>query len=223
MASVQLIGSPAPIPVGKIVCIGQNYAKHAKEMNFDLPKVPVFFLKPPSAIIAGGGHIVMPEISDDVHHEVELTVLIGKGGKSISQESAHEHIAGYGVGLDMTMRDIQAEAKKNGLPWTLAKGFDTSAPLSEFVPAARIDTTGSFLFELKINGEIRQSGSSADMIFAVPHLISYLSRFVTLEAGDVLYTGTPEGVSRVRHGDRLEAVLRSSGGAILTSLSVSVA
>ncbi len=218
--SVTLQGSKESITVGKIICIGQNYAEHAKEMNFEVPKSPVFFLKPSTAIIHSGDSIVLPSLSNDVHHEVELTVLIGEGGARIPRGSALEHVAGYGVGLDMTMRDVQLEAKKKGLPWTLAKGFDTSAPLSEFVPAAKTGNPANLSIQLKINGAVRQSSKTNNLVFPVEVLIEYISGFVTLERGDVIYTGTPEGVSRVNHGDRLEAGLFGEDGNSLISLLV---
>ena len=222
MKSVTLRGSGESIPVNKIICLGQNYAEHAKEMKFDVPASPVFFLKPPSAIIHPGEQIILPSISNDVQHEVEMTVLIGERGKDIRRYSALNHVAGYGVGLDMTMRDVQSEAKKKGLPWSLAKGFDTSAPLSEFIPAALVGDPMSFSIQLKINGKVRQSSSTSKLIFPVDTVIAYISQFMTLERGDVIYTGTPEGVSRVDHGDTLEAVLQHADGHVLTSLSVSV-
>jgi 5-carboxymethyl-2-hydroxymuconate isomerase len=223
MKQISILGTETLPPIGKIICIGQNYAKHAKEMNFDVPKTPVFFLKPSSAVIFNHEQIVLPTISNDVQHEVELTVLIGTGGKNISRETALQHVAGYGAGLDMTMRDVQLEAKKKGLPWTLAKGFDTSAPLSEFVPARRIGDPAALELELTIDGTVRQSGSTADMVFPVASLIAYISQYVTLDAGDIIFTGMPEGVSQVQHGNRLEAKLKSAGGALLTSVSVDVA
>jgi 2-keto-4-pentenoate hydratase/2-oxohepta-3-ene-1,7-dioic acid hydratase in catechol pathway len=222
MKSVTLRGSSEPIRVQKIICLGQNYAEHAKEMKFDVPISPVFFLKPPSAIIHQGEQIIIPTISNDIHHEVELTVLIGERGKNIPRESALQYVAGYGVGLDMTMRDVQLEAKKKGLPWSLAKGFDTSAPLSEFIPAALVGDPMSLSIQLKINGTVRQSSSTSKLIFSVATVIAYISQFMTLERGDVIYTGTPEGVSRVDHGDTLEAFLQDADGHILTSLSLSV-
>lgn len=222
MSYVKLRKHKEPIRVGKIICIGQNYAEHAKEMKFDVPTTPVFFLKSPSAVIHDNEKIVIPSISNEVHHEVELTVLIGEGGKNIPQEKALNHVAGYGVGLDMTMRDVQLEAKKKGLPWTLAKGFDTSAPLSEFIPAGSAGNPNTFNIELRIKGKVRQSSKTDKLIFPVDVLIAYISQFITLERGDVIYTGTPEGVSRVEHGDKLEAVLQSTQGQILTSLTVSV-
>ena len=137
-ATVHLIGTSEPLEVRKIFCIGRNYAEHAKEMNADIPEAPVFFLKPSTAIIRDGGSIHRPPISNELHHEVEMTVLIGRGGKNILRGNALNHVAGYGIGLDMTLRDVQSDAKKKGLPWTLAKGFDTSAPVSDFVPAGEI-------------------------------------------------------------------------------------
>jgi acylpyruvate hydrolase len=222
MKSVTLHGFGEPIPVQKIICLGQNYAEHAKELKFDVPVSPVFFLKPPSAIIRQGEQIIIPAISHDIHHEVELTVLIGKKGKNIPRESALQYVAGYGVGLDITMRDVQLEAKKKGLPWSLSKGFDTAAPLSEFIPAALISDPMSLSIQLKINGKMRQSSSTSKMIFAVDTIIAYISQFMTFERGDVIYTGTPEGVSRIDHGDELEAILQHADGHVLASLSMSV-
>jgi 2-keto-4-pentenoate hydratase/2-oxohepta-3-ene-1,7-dioic acid hydratase in catechol pathway len=222
MKSVTLRGSSKPIIVNKIICLGQNYAEHAKEMKFDVPTSPVFFFKPTSAIIHDGGQIVLPEISNDVHHEVEMTVLIGEQGNNIHRSSALKHVAGYGIGLDMTMRDIQNEAKKKGLPWSLAKGFDTSAPVSDFIPAEIVGDPGSLNVQLHINGKIRQSSSTSKFVFPVDKVIAYISQFITFEPGDIIFTGTPEGVSRVDHGDKLEASLQRTDGKTLTSLSVSV-
>jgi 5-carboxymethyl-2-hydroxymuconate isomerase len=222
MKSVTIRGSSESILVQKIICLGQNYAEHAKELKFDVPASPVFFLKPPSAIIHQGEQIIIPAISNDVHHEVELTVLIGKSGKKIPRESALQYVAGYGVGLDMTMRDVQLEAKKKGFPWSLAKGFDTAAPLSEFIQAALVGDPISLSIQLKINGKIRQSSITGKMIFPVETIIAYISQFMTLERGDVIYTGTPEGVSRIDHGDTLEAILQHADGHVLTTLSVRV-
>jgi acylpyruvate hydrolase len=222
MRTLILQGSPEPIPVGKILCIGQNYPAHAKEMQSSPPKEPVFFLKPSSALLASGGVIEIPSISNDVHHEVEMTVLIGRGGKAIPLADALSHVAGYGIGLDMTLRDVQAEAKKAGRPWTLAKGFDTSAPVSEFIPASRVADPHALQVRLAVNGAVRQSSSTSVVTFRVDALIAHLSRFITLERGDVIYTGTPEGVAQVKPGDRLEAALLSDAGAPLVSLAVSV-
>ncbi|MCU0453130.1 MAG: fumarylacetoacetate hydrolase family protein [Bacteroidetes bacterium] len=209
------------IAVPKILCIGRNYAEHAKEMKAEIPSAPVFFLKPSTALVADGGVVRIPSISNDMHHEVELTVLVGTGGSHIPESEARKHIAGFGVGLDMTLRDVQAEAKKKGLPWALAKGFDTSAPVSSFVAADRVPKVASLSLELLVNGQVRQRGSLADLIFPVEQLIAYLSRFVTLEAGDIIYTGTPEGVARVIPGETMEAKLLG-GTSTLTRVTVSV-
>jgi 5-carboxymethyl-2-hydroxymuconate isomerase len=222
MKSVILRGTDKLYTVGKIICLGQNYSEHAKEMKFEVPTSPVFFFKPPSAIIYDGGQIIIFEISNEVHHEVEMTVLIGEGGNNIHRSAALKHVAGYGIGLDMTMRDIQNEAKKKGLPWALAKGFDTSAPVSEFVPAETVGDPGSLNIQLFINGKLRQSSNTSKFVFPVDKVISYVSQFVTFEPGDIIFTGTPEGVSRVEHGDKLEASLLDANKNILTSLSVSV-
>jgi 5-carboxymethyl-2-hydroxymuconate isomerase len=222
MKSVILRGTDKLYTVGKIICLGQNYAEHAKEMKFEVPTSPVFFFKPPSAIIYDGGQIIIFEISNEVHHEVEMTVLIGEGGNNIHRSAALKHVAGYGIGLDMTMRDIQNEAKKKGLPWALAKGFDTSAPVSEFVPAETVGDPGSLNIQLLINGKLRQSSNTSKFVFPVDKVISYISQFITFEPGDIIFTGTPEGVSRVEHGDKLEASLLDANKNILTSLSVSV-
>ena len=151
-----------------------------------------------------------------------MTVLIGEGGRNIPLYSASKHVAGYGVGLDMTMRDMQLEAKKLGLPWSLAKGFDTSAPVSEFIPAEIVGDPSSLNVQLHINGKIRQSSNTSKFVFPVDKVIAYISQFITFEPGDIIFTGTPEGVSRVEHGDKLEASLLRIDGKTLTSLSVSV-
>ncbi len=214
MASVTLQGSKNPISVSKIICVGRNYAEHAKEMKAELPSEPMLFLKPPSAIIGNGGAVILPPISRELHHEVEMTVLLGKGGRDIPKESALGHVAGYGVGLDMTLRDVQNEAKKKGLPWSLAKGFDTSAPLSEFVPVSSVRDPHRLSVQLSVNGALRQKGITSDFIFRLEHLISYISQFFTLSPGDVLFTGTPEGVSQTVPGDTLEATLSDENNPI---------
>ncbi len=222
MATVTLQGSAAPITIPKIICVGRNYAEHAKEMKAEIPASPVLFLKPPSAVVHNHGHVTIPSISRDLHHEVEMTVLIGTGGKSISREKAMEHIAGYGVGLDMTLRDVQSEAKKKGLPWTVAKGFDTSAPLSEFVPSASVSDPHRLQVELSVNGTVRQKGSTSDFIFTLDQLISTISHIFTLEPGDVIFTGTPEGVAQTVGGDTLLARLLDPSGKPLASVMAHV-
>jgi len=220
--TVSIQGFAEKIHVGKIVCVGRNYAEHAKEMKSDIPESPVIFLKPPTAIIANGGRVLIPPISKDVHHEVEMTVLIGEGGKNIPRDRAFKHVAGYGIGLDMTLRDVQTEAKKKSLPWTLSKGFDTSAPLSEFVPASKISDPHNLDVALSVNGSVRQRSNTRHFIFKVDRLIEFISQVISLERGDVLYTGTPEGVAQVVSGDKLEARLTNPEGNVLAVLSVSV-
>lgn len=190
---------------GKLLCIGRNYAAHAAEMQSAVPEQPMVFLKPATALIGDGDTILLPRQSQDVHHEVELVALIGKGGRDIAEEDALGHVAGYAVGLDMTARDIQAEAKKKGHPWSVAKGFDTFAPLGAFARASAIADPQALTISLQVNGEVRQEGRTMDMMFSVAHLMAYCSSIFTLEPGDLLYTGTPEGVGPVREGDQLEA------------------
>lgn len=190
---------------GKIVCIGRNYAKHAAEMQSDVPEEPMIFLKPSTALVGHGGKVLIPRKSHDVHHEIELVVVIGRGGKNIPAEKALDHVDGYAVGLDMTARDIQDVAKKKGHPWAVAKGFDTFAPLGELVPAREVNNPQGLDIVLEINGEVRQAGNTEDMIFPVAHLVAYCSQVFTLMPGDLIYTGTPDGVGPVKDGDVLEA------------------
>lgn len=217
MSTVSFQNGGPNLRVGKILCVGRNYAEHAKEMKAAVPETPVIFLKPPSALIHSGDTVVIPEFSHDVHHEIEMVVVIGKAGKRIAQSRALDHVAGYAVGLDMTLRDVQSDAKKKGLPWTVAKGFDTSAPVSDIVEKSAIADPHSLQLTLKVNGTVRQQGNTAAMIFPVDALISYISSIFTLEEGDLIFTGTPEGVGSVSSGDMLEATLGS-----LVSLGVRV-
>ena len=211
MKSVTLLPSRNQYVVGKILCLGQNYAKHAKEMGSAAPSTPIIFLKPSTAIIENGDAIVLPTISDDVHHEVELTVLIGKQGKDISQSKAFDHVAGYGIGLDMTMRDRQKEAKAAGNPWSIAKGFDTSAPLSPFISKDQVNNPDNLEITLSVNGKERQHSNTSNMIYKIDYIIAFLSSIFTLEEGDVIYTGTPEGVGKVVAGDVIEAEIPGVG------------
>ncbi len=199
-------GGPT-LRVGKILCIGRNYPDHAREMKADVPTEPVVFIKPATAIVQSGGTVEIPPFSHDVHHEVELVVVIGKSGKQIPRSSALDHVAGYAVGLDMTLRDVQAEAKKKGLPWSVAKGFDTSAPVSDAVGKEIVPDPRTLSVSLSVNGTERQRGAIRDMVFPVEVLIEYLSGIFTLEEGDLIYTGTPEGVGPVAPGDLLKANL----------------
>jgi acylpyruvate hydrolase len=211
MHSIHMKGVHQPILVGKILCLGQNYAAHAREMKSDVPSKPIVFLKPSSAIIGNGESVIAPACSHEVHHEVELVVLIGKNGKNIQRESAFDYVDGYAVGLDMTLRDIQREARNAGQPWTVAKGFDTSAPLSEFIPRTSVPDPYSLAIRLSVNGIERQHANTGDMIFRIDEIISFLSSVFTLERGDLIYTGTPEGVGTVIRGDIIRAEIESIG------------
>ena len=192
---------------GKLLCIGRNYAAHVREMGdvADLPAEPVVFLKPSTALVGTGGTVVLPRQSQDVHHEVELVAVIGRGGRHIAEADALGHVAAYALGLDLTARDLQARAKAEKGPWSVAKGFDTFAPLGPLTPADKVADPQALTLVLRVNGEVRQQGTTDHMIFPVARLVSYLSSVFTLEPGDLLYTGTPEGVGPVRAGDRLEA------------------
>ncbi len=195
------------LPVGTMYGIGQNYAKHAKEMGGRVPKEPVVFIKPPAAYVADGGAVRLPDFSGNVHHEVELVVVIGKDCANIDKASASEYIAGFAVGIDVTLRDLQAKAKADGKPWAVAKGFATSAPISKVVPINEIADYSDLMLSLSVNGDIRQSASAGEMTRSVDMLIAYLSNVFTLRAGDCVFTGTPEGVGQIRKGDKIRAEL----------------
>ena len=207
MARPQIPGLSPSLPVNTIFCIGRNYAKHARELDNEVPGEPIVFLKPVSSIIFDGDTIILPSRSSDVHHEVELVTAIGKQGKNIPVDRALEHVAGYGLGIDVTARDIQQDAKKNGHPWSVAKGFDTFAPISRFLAPGDLGDPQNLELSLKVNDSLRQWGNTTDMIFPVNKLISFLSKIFTLSPGDLIFTGTPEGVSSIRDGDHIEAEL----------------
>lgn len=211
MKTIRFVDGESELPVGKILCLGRNYAEHAREMKAEIPSTPVVFIKPSTALLEPGGMIRIPTVSRDVHHEVEMVVVIGTSGRDIERDAAMEHVAGYAVGLDMTLRDVQAAAKKNGLPWSVAKGFDTSAPVSAAVRRVAVADPHALALSLRVNGTIRQSSNTRHMIFKIPDIIAYLSTIFTLEAGDLIYTGTPEGVGPVAAGDTLRAELESVG------------
>lgn len=191
-------------PVGNIFCIGRNYHEHIRELRNTRPTEPVVFLKPTSSLLHSGGLILLPPESQDVHHECEWVVYIGHDTNHIAVDTALDYVAGYGIGLDLTARDIQSILKTQGLPWTAAKGFRTSACVSEFVTAASVSDIQSQTFSLYVNGQLRQSGDSSLMIFSVAEQIAYLSRHYGLQAGDLIYTGTPAGVAAIHPGDHLE-------------------
>lgn len=200
----------------RIFCIGRNYAAHAAEMKSEVPETPMVFLKPSTALVRHGGVVQLPLQSNAVHHEVELVAVIGNGGKNIDASTALEHVAGYAVGLDMTARDIQSAAKKKGHPWSVAKGFDTFAPLGEIVPAEFVNDPQQLTISLLVNGALRQAGNTEDMIFPVARLIAFCSSIFTLLPGDLIYTGTPEGVGPVAAGDELVASLEGIPELVIT-------
>jgi acylpyruvate hydrolase len=191
----------------KIVCIGRNYADHAKELNNPVPTEPLFFIKPDSAVLRNNDPFYLPEFSDDIHYEVEIYVRIHKKGKNIEEQFACRYYNEIGIGLDLTARDIQQRCKDKGLPWEKAKGFDGSAPLSNTVPLTEFRDIQDIRFELRKNGEVVQRGHTADMLFPVNRIIAEASRYFMLKIGDLIFTGTPAGVGRLQHGDRLEAFI----------------
>ena len=202
-AVVPVVGGGS-FPVRRIYCVGRNYAEHAREMGHDPDReLPFFFMKPADSLVTGGAEMPYPTMTADLHHELELVLGLGSGGSAIPEQEALRHVWGYAVGLDMTRRDLQGEAKKQGRPWDMGKGFDHSAPIGDMVPAAGFDPRRGRI-ELKVNGEVRQSSDLSRLIWTVPETISYLSKLVRLEAGDLIFTGTPEGVTAVRRGDVLE-------------------
>lgn len=198
-------------PVRRIFCVGRNYAEHTREMGGDPTREqPFYFTKPSDAVVTEGADMPYPPATSDLHHEMELVVAIGTGGKDIDEADALKHVWGYAAGLDMTRRDLQAAAKKTGKPWDMAKGFDFSAPIGMLVKAEGIDP-GKGRIELKVNGAVRQSSDLSKMIWSVPEIIANLSRLVTLAPGDLIMTGTPEGVAAVVKGDVLEGTIEGVG------------
>lgn len=205
MKKVKIKNSTKEFTVGKILCVGKNYAEHAKEMNSKVPKFPIIFLKPTSTLIYDGYSIIHPDYSNEMHHEVELVLLIGKEVKNSTLQEAEDAIIAYAVGLDMTLRDLQSRYKKEGHPWTLSKGFDTCAVISEFISKDDYKINGEERIVLEKNGKIQQDSSVNKMIYSPAEIIKYLSEKMTLEPGDLIYTGTPEGVSKVERGDVLKS------------------
>lgn len=213
---IPVAGSARMFPVRRVYCVGRNYADHAREMGHDPDREPPFFFqKNPDNLFAGADFPYPPQ-SQDVHHEVELLVALGSGGRDIPPEAALSHVWGYGVALDMTRRDLQAAAKKAGRPWEIGKAFEQSAPVAPIHPVAEVGHPASGAITLSVNGELRQSGDLAQMIWSVPEIIACLSAHFTLAAGDVILTGTPAGVGPVRRGDRMEAAIDGLGGLSVT-------
>jgi fumarylpyruvate hydrolase len=206
--SIPVVGQTARFPVRRIFCIGRNYADHAREMGASVDKAnPMFFTKPADAIVTDGADVPYPSATSDLHHEVEMVVALGAGGSDLSVEEAGKLVWGYGVGLDLTRRDLQAQAKAKGAPWDVAKGFDHSAPISALVPASDVTPGPSTRIALEINGELRQEATLSDMVLNVPEILSALSKLFELKAGDLVYTGTPAGVSALVRGDTFRATL----------------
>lgn len=192
------------IAVNNIFCIGRNYDEHIKELNNTLLSEPIVFLKPNSALLHTKKSIILPTFSEDVHYECEMVVYINKDAYDVDEKIAMEYVGAYALGLDLTARDVQNICKQQGLPWTKAKGFRGAACVSPFLPKNKVDNIHSQEFSLKINGQIRQQGNTIKMIFSIPYLIAYLSRIYGLQAGDLIYTGTPAGVGALKPNDKLE-------------------
>ena len=205
----------AEFPVRRIYCVGRNYVDHAVEMGFTGREPPFFFMKPADATLAvsegSTGEMAYPTLTKNLHHEVELVVAIGKGGANIPADQAMDHVWGYAIGLDMTRRDLQNQAKKDGRPWCIGKAFEESAPIGEIVPASLVNLTPDTRIELKVNGEVRQTSVIGKLIWSLPEIIEHLSAAWTLAPGDLIFTGTPEGVAAVVAGDVLEASVEGVG------------
>ncbi len=191
----------------KIICIGRNYSDYINELNNKVPSEPVFFLKPDTAILRRNRPFYIPDFSNDVHYEVELVLRLKKVGKNIQKKFAESYIAEIGVGIDFTARDIQQKCKEKGLPWEIAKSFDNSAAINEFIDKREFEDINNIDFHLDINGETVQQANSSEMIFPTTKIINYISGFITLKIGDLIFTGTPAGVGSVNNGDRLEAYI----------------
>ncbi|MDE2515872.1 MAG: fumarylacetoacetate hydrolase family protein [Rhodospirillales bacterium] len=211
MIAVPVAGGGA-FPVRRVFCVGRNYAAHAREMGSDPDREPpFFFMKPADALLSDGADMPYPPMSNDLHHEMEMVVALGSGGVDIPEAEALSHVWGYAAGLDMTRRDLQGAAKKEGKPWDMGKGFDYSAPIGLLVPAAKIGHPDRGLIELKVNGAVRQTSDLSNMIWSVPEMIAYLSRLVRLAPGDLIFSGTPENVAAVQRGDVLEGSVAGVG------------
>lgn len=206
--SIPVAGRAERFPVRRVFCIGRNYADHAREMGASVDKAnPMFFTKPADALVTDGADVPYPSATSDLHHEVEMVVALGAGGSNLSVDEARALVWGYGVGLDLTRRDLQAQAKAKGAPWDVAKGFDHSAPVSALAPASEATPGAGTRIVLEVNGEPRQQATLADMVLDVPEILSALSRLFELKAGDIVYTGTPAGVAALQRGDRFRATL----------------
>lgn len=221
MAGIRIKGSDELFQVENVFCIGKNYVDHIKEFDTpekaaEIPKVPVVFLKPTSALLIDSDIVRVPEvngqkISDNLQNEVELVIAIGKDGVNIPEDKANEHIQGCAVGIDFTLRDLQAEDKKKGLPWTVSKGFMSSAPVSEIVKKEDIANPQELDISLRINDEVKQSANTSLMIFRINYIVHYLSCIFGLKKGDLIFTGTPAGITKLNTGDKIEAEIENIG------------
>ena len=191
----------------KIICIGRNYVDHAKELNNPIPKEPIFFLKPDTALLPKKNPFVYPSFSNDVHHEVEIVIKINRLGKHIDEKFAHKYYNEIAVGVDFTARDLQQQCKEKGMPWEKAKAFDGSAPLSNFLTIDKYENVNDLNFSLQVNGEIKQEGNTKDMLFNFNQIVSYVSKYFTLKIGDMIFTGTPSGVSPVQINDKIDCFI----------------
>lgn len=208
ITSLPIIGSDARFPIRRVFCIGRNYAEHAREMGSTVDKAaPMFFCKPADAVVSDGADVPYPQATGDLHHEVEMVVALGSGGSDLTPEQSAHLVWGYGVGLDLTRRDLQATAKAKGHPWDVAKAFDHSAPVSALAPAAHAAINAQTQLRLSVNGVQRQQTLLGDMVHDVPHILAALSSLFLLMPGDLVFTGTPAGVAALQRGDRLHAEL----------------
>ncbi len=207
MPQINLLPDNVHVDVGTIYCIGRNYIKHIQELENEVNAEPVLFLKPAASLITQHREIELPAFSSDVHHETELVLLVGREGRNVSEDHALHHIAGIAIGLDLTARDTQTALREKGLPWTVSKGFETAACVSDFLPTQHFQDLGALEFSLHVNGELRQQGDTSLMIFSVPRIVAFISSIVTLEPGDLIYTGTPHGVAALAPADRLDLAM----------------
>lgn len=211
-ASVPVVGRRERFPVHRIYCVGRNYAEHAREMGAAVERgTPMFFMKPADALVIDGADVPYPPITQDLHHEVEMVLALGRGGRDLDAAAALDCVWGYGVGLDLTRRDLQAAAKAKGHPWDVAKGFDASAPISSLRAVSDIGHPRAARLRLTVNGALRQEGDIADMLFGVADIVRELSKLFTLMPGDLVYTGTPAGVAALQRGDAFVATLDGVG------------
>jgi len=210
--SVAIAGSDQRFPVRRIFCVGRNYAAHAREMGkYPDRDPPFFFMKPADAVIDDCGPVPYPPLTENLHHEIELVVAIGKPGADIPADKALDHVWGYGVGVDLTRRDLQEEAKKHARPWDWSKGFDNSAVCAALQPVAKAGNLAKGRIWLSVNGEQRQTGDLADLIWPVPNVIAFASQSMALQAGDLIFTGTPAGVGAIKPGDKVEGGIDGLG------------